>query len=87
LESQRPGFLISELEHEVRGESAGIAFHRFVEVGGFHLVQASQVAVKHDLLAADEVDSTLDQFDGRLAGGREEFLRHRYPGRMVASEG
>ena len=44
------------------------------------MIELGQVSVDYDLLAADEVDSALDQLDwhGELCGDRRLFLsRHR----------
>jgi hypothetical protein len=35
-----------------------------IEITGRHLIKLGQTAVEHDALAADQVDSTSDQFHG-----------------------
>jgi len=50
--------------HEIFGESIEIAPYSQVEVAGGHLVQVSQVRIEHDFLAADVVDSALDERRG-----------------------
>jgi len=45
--------------------------YRLDENTSFDLIEISQFAVEHDLLATDEVDSPVDQFNGNgKPGGR-----------------
>jgi hypothetical protein len=62
LESQRPGFLLAQLEHKILGEAVEIALDGLVDIEGFHLAEPGEAAIEHDLLAADEVDAPFDDF-------------------------
>src|SRR5712692_9551958 len=53
-----------EAKHEVLGETAQVALDGLVKSLGRHLVKPGQVSVQHDLLAANETDSPLDEFEG-----------------------
>ena len=44
---------------------------RLVEIESFHLVEPGEVAIEHDLLAADEINAPFDAFhwNRQQAGG------------------
>ena len=61
------GFLLGELEHELFGESVGIAFDLFVEALGRNAVELGQIGIKNDFVATDaenERSDFLGDFEG-----------------------
>jgi len=56
LESQRFSFFRADLKHEILRETLAVALNGFVEVERFDLVEFRQIAVEHDLLAANKID-------------------------------
>jgi hypothetical protein len=61
-------------KHKIFGESVEVALHGLDEGAGLDLVQLGQVSIKHYFLAADDVDSPLDEFEGyrqEVLGGRD----------------
>ncbi len=75
---QFPKLFFGELEHEIFGEAATVAFDGFVKAEGGRLVQLGQVRIKHDLLAANKVDASLDEFERYWRAGRFGARFHRY---------
>src|SRR3990167_2270331 len=69
---QRFILLHRELKHKVFRKSFAIPFHRFVEPERGHLIKLSQVGIKHDLVAANDVNAAFNQLDGY----RELLLAH-----------
>jgi hypothetical protein len=65
------GFVAGELEHKILGEPDDIALDGLVKGFGRRMVDLRQVAIEHDLLAANKVDSTLNELRGHdeLGGG------------------
>ena len=57
------GFLLSQTEHEVFGESGPIAPNLLVEALHGDLIERSEVPVEHYLLAADKQDRLLDSLE------------------------
>ncbi len=49
-----------QLEHKVLWETLYITFHLFIKTSGLYSIQPSQVTIKHNLLATDNVDEVLD---------------------------
>ena len=64
MKPQRIGFLFGELEHEIVWETCRVAFDSEIQDFRLYLIQTRQIAIAHYLLAANEIDLTLDQFDG-----------------------
>lgn len=56
-------FLECDLKHEVGGKSVQIASNRLVKVLGLYPIQASEVTVEYDLLAANLVDQLGEVFN------------------------
>jgi hypothetical protein len=54
LEPQVCGFLRAKAEHEIGGESVGIALDGLVELLGLYAVQEGEVGVEHDRLSTDQ---------------------------------
>ena len=65
MKPQRIGLGLGEPEHEVVRKALRLAFDRQVQRFRWDLIQFGQFAIHHDLLAADEVNPSLNQFDGR----------------------
>jgi len=65
--------LFRELENEIIWKTIGISFYLLPQRNSFHPIQVSQVAVEHDLMAANQIDFLLDNLCGN--GGLWAF-RH-----------
>jgi hypothetical protein len=55
--------LLGQAKHEIIRESLDVSLNRPGEIPGLDAVELGQVMVEHDLLAADEKDSSLDALD------------------------
>ena len=74
-------FRVSELKHKIFGEAIEVALYCSVESFSFHVVELGQMAVEHDALSTDEVDTAFDDFDGyRQVLGRRFFVGHSWKG-------
>ncbi len=58
-------FLNCQLKHEILREAFGVAFYRLHEHPGFDAIECSQAGIEHHLVAADDEDCPLDEFNGR----------------------
>ena len=69
-------FGLSQSEHELRGKPCLVPFHSLIDLLCLYTIQLSQIAIEHDLMAADGVDLGLDVVHGKIvhAGG---------PGRVI----
>ena len=84
MQPQRFAFLGGQLKHKILRKAVCVTPYGQVEIFGQRLVQLGQVRIKHDLLAADEVDAALDEpygYGGRYLIGR---LSHRRAERLCA---
>ena len=55
------GLLSSQLKHELVSKASDLSGDLFVEAFGRYSVELGQLGVEHDLPAADEVDTALDE--------------------------
>src|SRR5213592_2466785 len=65
LRPQAIPLALSELEHEIAGESLGIPSHSLVESSRRYSIQRRQIAVEHHLFATDRKNPPLDPFHER----------------------
>ncbi len=62
MQPQRFGLIRGQLEHEILREASWIAADLLVEAFGRDAVKSREVNIKHDFVAADQIDAALDLY-------------------------